>query len=253
MVNCSVRETASRANGLHEVFLKGNTVLGLKMAADVMSALETLNTSLQSKRQTISGMMLAVEHVKRHLENRRTEEHFEGLYVQAQDIASSLDLVPIKMPHIRCPPKRLSGPAEPHIHPSAESFYRSHYFNMLDTAARQLTQRFDEPGIHTLGRLEKVLISGEMDDIIKSYPELDQVALKVQLSMLKSTYQYSNCGDVVDLLKTMVPEVRSLFKQVETLLRLLLVVPASSSQAERSFSALRRLKTWLRTNMTQRG
>lgn len=72
------------------------------------------------------------------------------------------------------------------------------------------------------------------------------------MSMLKSTYQYSNCGDVVDLLKTVVPEVRSLFKQVETLLRLLLVVPASSSQAERSFSALRRLKTWLRTNMTQK-
>ena len=190
MVNCSVRETASRANGLHEVFLKGNTVLGLKMAADVMSALETLNTSLQSRRQTISGMMLAVEHVKRHLENRRTEEHFEGLYVQAQDIASSLDLVPIKMPHIRCPPKRLSGPAEPHIHPSAESFYRSHYFNMLDTAARQLTQRFDEPGIHTLGRLEKVLISGEMDDIIKNYPELDQVALKVRLQMHRVQRMY---------------------------------------------------------------
>lgn len=54
---------------------------------------------------------------------------------------------------------------------------------MLDTAARQLTQRFDEPGIHTLRSLEKVLISGEMDDIIKSYPELDQVALKVRLQM----------------------------------------------------------------------
>lgn len=70
--------------------------------------------------------------------------------------------------------------------------------------------------------------------------------------MLKSTYQYSNCEDVADVLKTMVPEVRSLFKQVETLLRLLLVVPASSAQAERSFSALRRLKTWLRTSMTQK-
>ena len=32
---------------------------------------------------------------------------------------------------------------------------------------------------------------------------------------------------------------------------MLLVAPASSAEAERSFSALRRLKTWLRSTMTQ--
>ena len=47
------------------------------------------------------------------------------------------------------------------------------------------------------------------------------------------------------------PEVRALFTGVEQLIRLLLVCPASSCTAERSFSALRRLKTWLRNNMTQ--
>ena len=42
-----------------------------------------------------------------------------------------------------------------------------------------------------------------------------------------------------------------MFPQVENLLRLLLVSPASSCEAERSFSALRRIKTWLRSTMTQ--
>lgn len=46
-------------------------------------------------------------------------------------------------------------------------------------------------------------------------------------------------------------EVRGLFDQVEVLIRILLVVPVSSCEAERSFSALRRLKTWLRANMGQ--
>lgn len=45
--------------------------------------------------------------------------------------------------------------------------------------------------------------------------------------------------------------MRGLFDQVESLVRLLLVIPVSSAEAERSFSALRRLKTWLRTTMTQ--
>ena len=46
-------------------------------------------------------------------------------------------------------------------------------------------------------------------------------------------------------------ECRALLNQVEGLVRLLLLVPASSATAERSFSALRRIKTWLRSTMSQ--
>lgn len=49
----------------------------------------------------------------------------------------------------------------------------------------------------------------------------------------------------------MVPEVRGEFEEVEKLLRLLIVSPASSAEPERSFSALRRLKTWMRSTMSQ--
>jgi len=46
-------------------------------------------------------------------------------------------------------------------------------------------------------------------------------------------------------------EVRTLFGEVERLIRLLLVVPASSATAERSFSCLRRLKMYLRSTASQ--
>ena len=49
----------------------------------------------------------------------------------------------------------------------------------------------------------------------------------------------------------MVAELRTEYEQIEQLVRLLMVSPASSAQAERSFSALRRLKTWLRTSMSE--
>ena len=42
-----------------------------------------------------------------------------------------------------------------------------------------------------------------------------------------------------------------MFKQVELLIRLLSTCPASSCEAERSFSALRHLKTYLRSTMLQ--
>ena len=52
-------------------------------------------------------------------------------------------------------------------------------------------------------------------------------------------------------MKEMPSDVRGLFDQVETLVRLLMVVPISA-EAERSFSGLRRLKTWMRSTMTQK-
>ncbi|KAJ4948640.1 hypothetical protein JOQ06_020170 [Pogonophryne albipinna] len=64
MASCSSPETSAKANGLHGTFLKGNTVLGLLMAEDLMGDLECLNTSLQLRKQTVSGMLEAVDHVK---------------------------------------------------------------------------------------------------------------------------------------------------------------------------------------------
>ena len=45
-------------------------------------------------------------------------------------------------------------------------------------------------------------------------------------------------------------EARHVFPQLCTLVTLYYVLPASSASAERSFSALRRLKTYLRNTMT---
>ncbi|KAJ8881845.1 hypothetical protein PR048_018331 [Dryococelus australis] len=55
------------------------------------------------------------------------------------------------------------------------------------------------------------------------------------------------------LLEFLLPtKVRQLFSEVEQLLKLLMTSPASSCEADRSFSTLRRLKTYLRNTTTQK-
>ena len=49
-------------------------------------------------------------------------------------------------------------------------------------------------------------------------------------------------GEAANILREMVTEVCREFDDVEKLVRLLIVCPTSSCEAERSFSALRRLK-----------
>ena len=87
--------------------------------------------------------------------------------------------------------------------------------------------------------------------IVDDYPVLSSL-LPQELRFFHSKF----CGNSVDdfrlIFRSMVPEVRTMFPQVERLLLLCLISKASSCSAERSFSALRRLKSWLRSTMTQK-
>ena len=44
---------------------------------------------------------------------------------------------------------------------------------------------------------------------------------------------------------------RSMFYEIVTLMKLILVMPATNAASERTFSVLRRVKTYLRSTMTQ--
>lgn len=57
-----VSQNGTRANGLLDRFQKGNTVLGLLVASEVLGKLECLNKSLQKQSQTIKGMQAAVDY-----------------------------------------------------------------------------------------------------------------------------------------------------------------------------------------------
>lgn len=134
-----------------------------------------------------------------------------------------------------------------------EQHFRLEYFKVLDTALSQLSSRMEQDGMQNYIKLEQCLLRAEVEvpEVCSLYPELDVELLQVQLPMFKQSFEYTSTDEAATAMRTSVPEVRRLFGQVEVLLRLLLVVPGTSCEAERSFSALRRLKTWLRSTMTQ--
>ena len=64
---------------------------------------------------------------------------------------------------------------------------------------------------------------------------------------MTSTF-FIGCSSEVKLLEL---AVHCMFSQIETLVKLLLTMPCSNAEAERSFSCLRRVKTYLRNSMKQ--
>ena len=96
------------------------------------------------------------------------------------------------------------------------------------------------------------MISGNINEnIIAKYPELNSVLLPIQLEMFRHTTGIASVREAKLAYQQMSTECRALFPQVQTLLKLLLVCPVTTCECERSFSAIRRLKTWLRNSMSQ--
>lgn len=184
-------------------------------------------------------MQTAVGYVSSALQQKRSEEKFTELFEKAVLMVETLEIEPIEIPHQRKPPKRFTGGASPHKPKTPEEYYRIEFFKVLDSLDMQFKERFNQPDLEKLKQIENVLLTGKICDVIGEYPEMDM------------ENKFMTTGEAVDILKQMPSEVRGLFDEVEKLVRLLLVVPVASAEAERSFSALKRLKNWLRSTMTQ--
>jgi hypothetical protein len=71
------------------------------------------------------------------------------------------------------------------------------------------------------------------------YDDIDSPDLQIQLELFRTKRSINCVSDAGDILKGMSPELRGEYSKVVKLVRLLLVSPASSAEAERGFSALR--------------
>lgn len=99
----------------------------------------------------------------------------------------------------------------------------------MDSVDTQFEARFSQPDFKVLQELKNVLLTGAASSVTNDYPELDSITLKVQLCMFHSKYKVQSISDAAVLFRSMTANVRGLFDQVEPLLRLLLVMPVSSS------------------------
>ena len=156
-----------------------------------------------------------------------------------------------------------------------EDYYRKTYFEVIDIIVLELSQRFSQESLRIPLQIESTLLkatnmvsdveNGNIDEtLLKFYAkDLDGKKLLRQIAMLpdlvneiKKTSPYDHLKSVTnvrvlaDILKTS-PLTLAMFSEVHKLVRIFLTIPVTTATAERSFSALRRLKTYLRSTMTQ--
>jgi len=86
---------------------------------------------------------------------------------------------------------------------------------------------------------------------VAAYPMLEEEKLKAELSVLYTRNDLFKSGKIIDMLTIMNDNnLGSSFPNTTKLLKILITTPMTTAEAERCFSTLKRIKTFLRSTMT---
>jgi hypothetical protein len=179
------------------------------------------------------------------------------------------------LPRYRQPPRRPGTEgAVGHAFSTPESYFRKQYFEVLDLLANELKRHFQQKrGLPMAAMIETLLVTAansttidlELPEELQLYEnDIDLNKLKTQLQMLPDFVQtrnvkipncipiksISNVRTICDIMNE-INISKEMLSEVLKLLKIFYTIPVTTSSAERTFSALRRLKTYLRSTMSQ--
>ena len=199
---------------------------------------------------------------------------FEMIWKQTEKLAEELDLEMPRLARKRKASERLEwGRSEPYYPATPKDQFRMTVNELVDTMIMELRERFNENNYDVLTAVETLLA----DALTETKPNLS--LLQTACQFYRSDFDYSRLhhqltvfyGEIKAIASShgkrqiesdlpAIQHIRQLFAgkglrdsypEVLRLLQIYLVVPVSSAESERSFSTLRRLKTWLRSSMEE--
>lgn len=181
-------------------------------------------------------------------------------------LQEQLDVGEPVLPRRRKTPRRYEiGAGDGTFPDTPKQFFRQHYFEVLDLVVNFIKQRFNQPGYGVYRHLEDLLLKAarcedykaEFDFVVKFYgDDFHPSLLKTYLELLSTCFRELGNSrptlvEITEYFKGLSPAARGNMSEICTLLRILIVMPATNVVSERSASALRRVKTYLRTTMSQ--
>ena len=175
--------------------------------------------------------------------------------------ASKLDIGELTSPKRCKAPKRYEVGTSSGISPTTpEDHYKAIYYETIDTVISSIRNRLEQEGYKMYCKVEQLLLKEklskeEVDDVLQFYGSVfHKETLLIQLCLFRTNYptEKRNCiDDIVSLVKQMTVGEKVLMGQVLKLIRLVLVMPATNAISKISFSAMHRIKTYLRSTMSQ--
>ncbi|XP_060855369.1 uncharacterized protein LOC132933049 [Metopolophium dirhodum] len=99
---------------------------------------------------------------------------------------------------------------------------------------------------------EKSFPQTYVDETIEAYPFLNKSKLQTELELIYKRTDFRSVIGAVNLLQFIIDNnLEQIFSETFKLIRIIATIPMTSAEAERSFSTLKRIKTFLRNSMAE--
>lgn len=255
-----------KSSGFLKQLCKFSFYFTLWLLNDVMSPMEQVNAAIQSPKLSLSDVKRNIDVLQDSLLSKRNDAYFNSFYERVAQSARGVSVVgDPKLPKARPAPRRyLDGATsntDVRTYSDPRAYFQSLYYQVLDSCTACLNNRFSSEAFKRAELTERVLlakITGDAEtldwDSTALCKDVDLSRLEVQLEMLGDTCRARGLTirSMHDIKEFFISEVglKGLFTEVVKATKLFYTLPVTTCTAERSFSALRRLKTYLRSTMS---
>ena len=269
-------KTSSGARSLLISILDFEFIFGLSILRVILMNTSNLNSYVQGTQIDIYALRTTAEMTINTLKGCRNDENAKQIWDLAVGRSKKVkkliegnnffDFADPKVPRLRRIPLRFQAGVDEevgddeYIFEEAFDLYRVNtYFAALDLSINELEARFSENDLAILSAMCDVIMSDHpadksFVDVCSQY-DIDYELLKVEHDLyvsFKNNSPDAQLGSPRDILDSMHKHDHLKFlPHFAKVVRIFNVIPATSCAAERSFSALRRLKTYIRSTMGQ--
>ena len=256
-------EMKARIQGVAAQMKKFDFFFGVSLGLLILRHTDNLSRTLQRADMSAAEGQEVMQSTLSTLQSIRDDSSFGHFWKRITATSEKLDIEKPSLPRRRKTPRRFDEGSAPSFPGDVEEHYRTVYFEALDLIMSCISDRFDQPGYKTYAKVQALLLKAatskayqEEFDFVKGFygSDFDYLQLKTQLGIFAQHFQSSEgvtLTDIFTFFRSCTPGQLDLISQVSKLAKLLLVMPATNATSERSFSALRRIKTYLRATMTQ--
>ena len=262
--NCSCSEKKACIRGIKVHALKFSYCFGIHLVHLILSHTDNLSQTLQGTQMTAVYAQDVSRACVTTLESMRSENEFNLFWNNMKQFAEKCKINEPHLPRRKNIPNRYMIGKAPGEHPeNVEEKYRRKYFAALDSVITCIKEQFEQKDYKMYATLEQLLIKAilgesieeELQKVIGFYhDDFNDDILRVQLRTLPAVIgqgkgSVNTFYDIRILVKQLKKPIRNLISEVFKMIKLVIVMLATNAVSERSFSAMRRLYIYLRTNM----
>ena len=262
-------EMSARIGGVAKQMESFDFFFGLELGRIVFSMSDNLSKALQGSSISASEGQSLMKMTLVAFQAIRSEDSFSVFWKtieRKRQLCKTVLIADPTLPRQRKVPKHLEiGSSAPEFANIVEDVYRKAYYEVIDFVVQSIKDRFDQNGYKMLSKLEELLCDSECkledySDVMQLYgDDFNQQRMASQLLILhanlpheiKSLVGGMKLKGIIAFLQSLSLIESELYTEVIKLAKLIIVMPATNAVSERTFSALRRLKTWLRSTMHQ--